>query len=143
LCLEANSISDPLNRASESRQPESVGNITLDGNLYDRARIGYAHPRIIALIPLGEGEGVNFFPTDLRGSFGEQHYVSSSRVTVNSNGSTALTWVFTALDRGLSTPCTGRDYPERCMSRSRYRAITSISTLTRDPGTSSPSVVTW
>jgi hypothetical protein len=69
-----------LNRAYEARQPKSVGNIALEGNLYDQVRIGYAQPRVIAVISLGENDLVNFFPTDLHGPFGERHYASSLRI---------------------------------------------------------------
>jgi flavin reductase (DIM6/NTAB) family NADH-FMN oxidoreductase RutF len=69
-----------LNRAYESRQTKPAGNIALDGNLYDQVRIGYAHPRIIAVISLGEDERFNLFPTDLHGPFGESHYAGSLRI---------------------------------------------------------------
>jgi len=69
-----------LNRMYESRKAKPAANIELDPNLYEQVRIGYAHPRVIAVISLGEDERFNFFPTDLHGSLGERHYASSLRV---------------------------------------------------------------
>jgi hypothetical protein len=73
-------VHQALNRVYESRQTKSVGNIPLDGNLYDQVRIGYAHPRVIAVISLGENGHFNLFPTDLHGPFGERHYAGSLRI---------------------------------------------------------------
>jgi hypothetical protein len=73
-------IHQVLNRAYESTQTKSAGNIALDGNLYDQVRIGYAHPRVIAIISLGENERFNLFPTDLHGPFGKSHYAGSLRI---------------------------------------------------------------
>lgn len=73
-------VHQAINRVYESRQAKPPGNIGLEGNLYDQVRIGYAHPRVIAVISLGEDKRFNLFPTDLHGSFGERHYASSLRI---------------------------------------------------------------
>jgi hypothetical protein len=75
-----NRVYQAINRVYESTRTKSAGNIALEGNLYDQVRIGYAHPRVIAVISLGEDERVNLFPTDLHGSIGDRHYVSSLRI---------------------------------------------------------------
>jgi hypothetical protein len=69
-----------MNRIYESTKTKPAGNIWLEGNLYDQVRIGYAHPRVIAVISLGENDRFNLFPTDLHGSFGGRHYAGSLRI---------------------------------------------------------------
>jgi flavin reductase (DIM6/NTAB) family NADH-FMN oxidoreductase RutF len=73
-------VRQAINNVYESTRTKSAGNIALEGNLYDQVRIGYAYPRVIAIISVGEGERVNLFPTDLHGPFGERHYAGSLRV---------------------------------------------------------------
>jgi hypothetical protein len=73
-------VHQAINRMYESRRAKPAGNIGLEGNLYDQVRIGYAHPRVIAIISLGEDKRVNLFPTDLHGPFGDRHYASSLRI---------------------------------------------------------------
>jgi hypothetical protein len=73
-------VHQAINRVYESTRTKPAGNIGLEGNLYDQVRIGYAHPRVIAIISLGEDKRVNLFPTDLHGSFGARHYASSLRI---------------------------------------------------------------
>jgi hypothetical protein len=55
------------------------GNVALAGNLYDQVRIAYAIPRIISLITITDGRGMNMFPTDLHGPVGKKFYISSLR----------------------------------------------------------------
>jgi hypothetical protein len=69
-----------INRLYESTKAKPAGNIYLEGNLYDQVRVGYAHPRVIAVISLGEDNRFNLFPTDLHGSFGDRHYAGSLRI---------------------------------------------------------------
>ena len=73
-------VRQTINRVYESTRTKPAGNIGLEGNLYDQVRIGYAHPRVISVISLGEDKRVNLFPTDLHGPFGDRHYASSLRI---------------------------------------------------------------
>jgi hypothetical protein len=73
-------VRQAINRVYESTRAKPAGNVGLEGNLYDQVRIGYAYPRVVAVISLGENDRVNLFPTDLHGSFGDRHYASSLRI---------------------------------------------------------------
>lgn len=73
-------VRQAMNRWYESTRTKPAGNIGLEGNLYDQVRIGYAYPRVVAVVSLGEDNQVNLFPTDLHGSFGARHYASSLRI---------------------------------------------------------------
>lgn len=55
------------------------GNVFLKGNLYNQVQIGYAIPRKIGLITVGQNNLFNHFPTDLHGQIGEGHYLISLR----------------------------------------------------------------
>ena len=55
------------------------GNVFLPNELYRQVQIAYSVPRIISLITIKIGEGVNLFPTDLHGPVGEYHYIISLR----------------------------------------------------------------
>ena len=55
------------------------GNVFLPNELYRQVQIAYSVPRIISLITIKIGEGVNLFPTDLHGPVGEDHYIISLR----------------------------------------------------------------
>lgn len=59
---------------------KTIGNISLDGNLYDQVRIAYAIPRKIALISVADNGLMNMFPTDLHGMINNSVYVSSLRI---------------------------------------------------------------
>jgi len=64
-----------LNKSKEQK----VGNINLDGNLYEQVRIAYSVPRLISIVSLGDGKQFNMFPTDLNGPVGDGQYVISLR----------------------------------------------------------------
>jgi flavin reductase (DIM6/NTAB) family NADH-FMN oxidoreductase RutF len=64
--------------SSFRRKPASEAN--LDGNVYDQVRIAYSIPRVISVITVKDDDLLNFFPTDLHGSLGADHYVSSLRI---------------------------------------------------------------
>ncbi|MEQ8362507.1 MAG: hypothetical protein RH948_06520 [Cyclobacteriaceae bacterium] len=57
-----------------------IGNISLNGNLYDQVRIAYAIPRKIALISVADNGLMNMFPTDLHGMINDSIYISSLRI---------------------------------------------------------------
>ena len=59
---------------------KSVGNVFLNGNLYDQTRIAYAIARRISLMTVSDGSLFNLFPTDLHGAVGEDYYISSLRL---------------------------------------------------------------
>jgi len=69
-----------INRAYEAVRIGPAGNVGLGGNLYEQVRIGYAQPRLIAVISLGLNGRFNLFPTDLHGPFGDRHYAGSLRI---------------------------------------------------------------
>jgi hypothetical protein len=60
-----------------------AGNVFLRGNLYDQVQIGYAVPRKICLITVGENGQYNHFPTDLHGQIDREYYLISLRHTGN------------------------------------------------------------
>jgi hypothetical protein len=55
------------------------GNVFLKRNLYNQVQIGYAIPRKISLVTVGENNLFNHFPTDLHGQINNKHYVISLR----------------------------------------------------------------
>ena len=55
------------------------GNVFLKGNLYNQVQIGYAVPRKICLITVGQDQKYNLFPTDLHGQIDEEYYLISLR----------------------------------------------------------------
>jgi len=65
-----------LNNHWYGRKP---GNVFLSGNLYDQVQIGYAVPRKICLITVGQNNLYNHFPTDLHGKVDQRYYVISLR----------------------------------------------------------------
>lgn len=55
------------------------GNVFLKGNLFEQVQIGYAIPRKIGLITVGQNNLYNLFPTDLQGQINDDYYVISLR----------------------------------------------------------------
>lgn len=74
----------PFHQATNRVKQRFLANKTdnwLPGNLYDQVRIGYAKPRIIALITVYDQTGLmNMFPTDLHGQVGRNYYAGSLRL---------------------------------------------------------------
>lgn len=74
----------PFHQATNKVKQRLLANKTdnwLPGNLYDQVRIGYAKPRIIALISVSDQTGLmNMFPTDLHGQVGRDYYAGSLRL---------------------------------------------------------------
>lgn len=73
----------PLHQAAnrvKERLRKRKDDLRLPGNLYDQVRIGYATPRIIAMITVSDPTGrMNMFPTDLHGPVGSEYYAGSLR----------------------------------------------------------------
>lgn len=65
-------------RSLLKQKPASNANIF--GNLYDQVRVAYSTPRQIAVITVKDNDLLNFFPTDLHGRLGKEHYISSLRI---------------------------------------------------------------
>jgi flavin reductase (DIM6/NTAB) family NADH-FMN oxidoreductase RutF len=65
-----------LNNRLYGKKP---GNVFLKGNLYNQVQIGYAVPRKICLITVGQEGLYNQFPTDLHGQINDQYYIISLR----------------------------------------------------------------
>ncbi len=63
-----------------NRIKKPIGNISLNGNLYDQVRIAYSIARKISLITVMENEFINIFPTDLHGAIANDFYMISLRI---------------------------------------------------------------
>lgn len=73
-----NQLAIDLNNRLYGKRP---GNVFLAGNRYRQVQIGYASPRKINLVTVGdeEREAFNLFPTDLHGQITPEHYLISLR----------------------------------------------------------------
>lgn len=56
-----------------------AGNIFLPGNSYTQVQVGYAYPRLISLVTVGNNNLFNLFPSDLNGEAGNGYYIVSLR----------------------------------------------------------------
>ena len=88
-CIGVHSFLSPLhqaaNNALEKFRNRPVGNISLNGNLYDQIRIAYGVPRKISIITVSDGSLINMFPTDLHGPIGGSFYAGSLRIGGRAN----------------------------------------------------------
>jgi hypothetical protein len=88
-CNGVHSFLSPLyqtaNNVLEKFRNRQVGNISLNGNLYDQVRIAYSIPRKISIITVSDGSLINMFPTDLHGSIDSSIYAGSLRIGGRAN----------------------------------------------------------
>ena len=80
-----NRIRQMVNNLRDSIRKQSIGNVSLPGNLHDMVRIAYSVPRVISLITLWDGIQMNMFPTDLHGAVNGRFYISSLRLNGQAN----------------------------------------------------------
>jgi hypothetical protein len=74
-----------VNTQRDRLKRNTAGNVDLPGNLHDMVRIAYAVPRIVPLITVSGGGGMNMFPTDLHGPVSPRFYISSLRIGGKAN----------------------------------------------------------
>ena len=81
-----NSLQQFVNNQREKfREVKDPNNIALEGSLYDMVRVAYSIPRLISVITVSDGTGLNMFPTDLHGKISDQFYISSLRIKGKAN----------------------------------------------------------
>jgi len=68
------------NRLADRVRSKPNSDANLAGNLYEQVRIAYCIPRTISVITVKDNDLLNFFPTDLHGAVGSDHYLSSLRI---------------------------------------------------------------